>query len=415
MLGRRVGEAGLTALYREVELPLIPVLVRMERTGIRVDPARLRELGEEFTLRLADIERRAHDIIGAPVNLASPKQLAELLFEKLGLPTARRTKTGYSTDNEVLEALAREHELPRVILEHRQLAKLKGTYADALARMVNPETGRVHTSFNQTGAATGRLSSSDPNLQNIPVRSEDGRRIRAAFVAEAGNVLVSADYSQIELRVMAHLSGDPDFIAAFQRGEDIHHRTAQEVLTGGLPPDPEARRRAKAINFGILYGLSEFGLSRQLGIPRAEAALYIQAYFGRYPRIRQFLDETIERARTTGYVTTIAGRRRYLPELTSKNRNVRQGAERIAMNTPIQGSAADLIKMAMVRVDRAIERHHLHARLLLQVHDELVLEVPGAERDDTIAVVREEMTRVMPLAVPLVVDVGYGHDWAAAH
>jgi DNA polymerase I len=415
ILRQRIEEAGLTNLYREIELPLVPVLAAMERTGIRVDPARLRHLGEEFTSRLAEIEARAHAIIGSPVNLASPRQLAELFFEKLGYPVVRKTKTGYSTDQEVLEVLARDYELPRVILEHRLLAKLKSTYVDMLGRMVNPETGRVHTSYNQTGTATGRLSSSDPNLQNIPVRSEDGRRIRAAFVAQPGSVLISADYSQIELRVMAHLSGDPHFIEAFERGEDIHARTAREIITGGLEVDAEARRRAKAINFGILYGLSEYGLSRQLDIPRGEAATYIAAYFGRYPRIREFLDHTIAEATERGYVTTITGRRRFLPELKSQNRAVRQGAERIAMNTPIQGSAADLIKLAMLRVAGAITQRGLRTRMLLQVHDELVLEAPIDEREEAADLVREEMTGVLQLAVPLEVDVGVGDDWAAAH
>jgi DNA polymerase-1 len=415
VLSRAAAEANLVPLYREIELPLMPVLAGMERAGIRVDPERLRELDREFVGRLTAIEARAEAAIGAKVNLASPKQLQELLFDKLGLKAEKRTKTGYSTDSDVLEALAREHEVPRIILEHRMISKLKGTYVDALSRLADPGTGRVHTSFNQTGTATGRLSSSDPNLQNIPVRTEDGRRIRAAFVAAPAHVLISADYSQVELRVMAHLSQDPRFIEAFLRGEDIHQRTAQEIITGGLPADAEARRRAKAINFGILYGLSEFGLSHQLGIPRTDASAYIGLYFARYPRIREFLDETIETARQRGFVTTLSGRRRYLPALVSKNRSERQGAERIAMNTPIQGSAADLIKMAMLRVTSALEKRRLRSHLLLQVHDELVLEVPEAEREEVVALVRTEMSHVMELAVPLVVDVGVGHDWATAH
>jgi len=415
LLRHKIDEAGLGHLYRDIELPLVPVLTDMERRGILVEPTRLRELGLEFTRRLAEIEARAHAMIGSPVNLSSPKQLAELFFGKLGYEVVKKTKTGYSTDQEVLEVLARKHELPRVILEHRLLAKLKSTYVDMLGRAVNPETGRVHTSYNQTGTATGRLSSVEPNLQNIPVRSDDGRRIRAAFVAAPGQVLLSADYSQIELRVMAHLSGDELFIDAFVQGEDIHERTAREIITGGAPVDAEARRRAKAINFGILYGLSEYGLSHQLNIPRGEAASYIASYFARYPRIRTFLDETIAEATTRGYVTTITGRRRYLPDLSSQNRMLRQGAERIAMNTPIQGSAADLIKIAMVRLDAALVQAGLAGRMLLQVHDELVLEVPLAEQDATTALVREVMTSVLPLAVPLEVAVGVGHDWAAAH
>jgi DNA polymerase I-like protein with 3'-5' exonuclease and polymerase domains len=415
VLSRKVDDLGLGRLYRELELPLMPVLASMERAGVRVEPKRLEELGREFAERLAIIEARAEAVVGGKVNLASPKQLSELLFDKLGLKSEKKTKTGFSTDSDVLEVLAREHEVPRIILEHRMLSKLKSTYVDILARMRNPDTGRVHTSYNQTGAATGRLSSIDPNLQNIPVRSPDGRRIRAAFVAAPGHVLISADYSQIELRVMAHLSGDESFIEAFHRGEDIHQRTAQEVLTGGAPVDAEARRRAKAINFGILYGLSEFGLSRQLEIPRAESGAYIKAYFARYPRIRGFLDATVEGARVRGYVSTLAGRRRYLPEINSKNRNVRQGAERVAMNTPIQGSAADLIKLAMLRVDALIRERRLETRLLLQVHDELVLEAPEGEREAVVELVRGAMAGVAELRVPLVVDVGVGTDWATAH
>jgi DNA polymerase-1 len=295
------------------------------------------------------------------------------------------------------------------------LAKLKSTYVDALPRMVNKQTGRVHTSFNQTGTATGRLSSSDPNLQNIPIRSEDGRRIRAAFIASDEGVLISADYSQIELRIMAHLSADQAFVDAFRRGEDIHERTAREVLTGGRDPTPDERRQAKAINFGILYGLSEYGLSRQIGITRSEAGAFLATYFARYPRIRGYLDRTIEDARTRGYVSTIAGRRRFLPDLGSRNRTLRQAAERIAMNTPVQGSAADLIKMAMLKIAGTLAQRRLEARLLLQVHDELVLEAPQAERDQVVELVQHEMTEVMDLAVPLVVDVGCAGDWAGAH
>jgi DNA polymerase-1 len=415
VLGDRAESAGLGQLYREIELPLVPVLAEMEQTGVLIDVARLHALSQEFSKRLVAIERRAHDIVGSPVNLASPKQLAHLFFEQLKYPVIKRTKTGYSTDQEVLEVLARDHELPRVILEHRLLAKLKSTYVDALPKMVNKQTGRVHTSFNQTGTATGRLSSSDPNLQNIPIRSEDGRRIREAFIASDDGVLVSADYSQIELRIMAHLSGDQAFVDAFRRGEDIHERTAREVLTGGRDPTSDERRQAKAINFGILYGLSEYGLSRQIGITRSEAGTFLATYFARYPRIRDYLDRTIEDARTRGYVSTIAGRRRFLPDLGSRNRTLRQAAERIAMNTPVQGSAADLIKMAMLKIAGALAQRRLEARLLLQVHDELVLEAPQAERDQVVELVRHEMTEVMDLSVPLVVDVGCAGDWAGAH
>jgi DNA polymerase I len=415
LLGTKIVNAGLEKLYHELELPLLPVLAGMEERGILVDHAQLKTLSKEFDGRLMNIEARAHALIGEKVNLASPKQLADLFFNKLGYPVVKKTKTGNSTDQEVLESLAVDHELPRVILEHRLLSKLKSTYVDMLPRMVNPATGRVHTSFNQTGTATGRLSSTDPNLQNIPIRSEDGRRIRTAFVAEPGWGLISADYSQIELRIMAHLSQDKQFVEAFHRGEDIHARTAREVLTGGREPTPEDRRRAKAINFGILYGLSEFGLTRQLGISRAEAHSFITAYFARYPGIRESLDKTIAKAREDGFVSTIAGRRRFLPDLNSRNRTLRQAAERIAMNTPIQGSAADLIKMAMIRVARALKERRFTARLLLQVHDELVLEAPHAESDAVVELVRGEMAGVMQLSVPLVVDVGCGPTWAAAH
>jgi DNA polymerase-1 len=387
----------------------------MEATGVLVDTEHLKGLAKEFNRRLVTIEDTAYAEIGTPVNLGSPKQLAHLFFEKLGYPVIKKTKTGYSTDQEVLEILAKTYELPRIILEHRLLAKLKSTYVDALPKMRNPETGRVHTSFNQTGTATGRLSSSDPNLQNIPIRSEDGRRIRAAFIAPEGCEIISADYSQVELRIMAHLSEDEHFVEAFRNNEDIHRRTATEILTGGAEPDGEMRRRAKAINFGILYGLSEFGLSRQLGIPRAEAHAYIAAYFGRYPRIRHFLDASIEQGRREGYVSTITGRRRYLPNLRSKNGTVRQAAEHIAMNTPIQGSAADLIKLAMLRVRAALKQHRLRARLLLQVHDELVLEAPREERDAITELLQREMSGVLPLRVPVLVEVGHGPNWAEAH
>ncbi len=414
-LGQKLQAERLEPLYRELEVPLMTVLARMERTGVRVDPTRLEGVAKDVEARLAAIERRAHELIGEKVNLASPKQLSELLFKKLGYGAGRKTKTGFSTDSDVLEALAKEHELPRVILDHRILSKLKSTYIDMLPRMINRETGRVHTSYNQTGTATGRLSSSDPNLQNIPIRTEDGRKIRAAFVPEPGWALISADYSQIELRIMAHLSGDDRFIDAFLRGEDIHARTAQEIITGGAPADAEARRRAKAINFGILYGLSEFGLQKQLEITRAESAAYIALYFARYPKIRAFLDRTIEQGRTQGFVSTMLGRRRFLPDLHSKNRNIRQGAERIAMNTPIQGSAADVIKLAMLKVAGALEREGRRARLLLQVHDELVLEAPMEERDSVVELLKREMSGVMQLAVPLEVDVGVGEDWSGAH
>jgi DNA polymerase-1 len=410
-----VHTAGLDGVYRDIEMPLLPVLATMEAHGVRIDMAQLGELAREFGQRLSDLEASAYLDIGRTINLGSPKQLSQLFFDELGLPPVKKTKTGYSTDQEVLESLARIHPLPRIILEHRLLSKLRSTYVDALPRMVNAETGRVHTSFNQTGTATGRLSSSDPNLQNIPIRGDDGRRIRAAFTAPEGHEIISADYSQVELRVMAHLSGDPSFVEAFNRNEDIHRRTAMEILTHGAEPSPEMRRRAKAINFGILYGQSEFGLSKLLNIPRAEAHAYIAAYFGRYSSIRAFMDETIAEGRKRGYVSTLMGRRRPVPNLASKNANLRQGAERIAMNTPVQGTAADLIKLAMLKVAGRLTRERLKARLVLQVHDELVLESPLQEREAVTALLQEEMSQVLQLRVPIVVDVGHGPNWAEAH
>lgn len=415
VLPGEIQSAGLVTLYRELELPLLTVLAEMETTGIRVDTVVLGELAIEFKQRLDEIEARAHLEAGETFNLASPKQLATLFFEKLGYPVQRKNKTGYSTDHDVLETLAVDYELPRIILQHRQLAKLKSTYIDALNRIADPADGRVHTTFNQAGTATGRLSSADPNLQNIPIRTEEGRRIRSAFVAQEGWELISADYSQIELRVMAHLSGDKTFTAAFNRGEDIHRRTAMEIFSAGDEPDTETRRRAKAINFGILYGLSPFGLSRNLGISTKEAQEQIERYFKQYPGIRAYLDQTIEGAGRQGYVTTLFGRRRFIPDIKSRNRNQRQAAERTAMNTPIQGTAADLIKKAMLGVSQALKARRLQARLLLQVHDELVLEAPGPERDEVVDIVRQEMSRVATLRVPLVVDVGWGRTWASAH
>ena len=415
LLAKRMSASSMEHVYRELELPLVPVLAKMEQTGIKIDVAHLQALSTEFTSRLREIESKAHSLIGETINLASPKQLSHVFFEKLGYPVIKKTKTGYSTDQEVLETLAKDYELPCVVLEYRMLAKLKSTYVDALPKLADKGSGRVHTSYNQTGTATGRLSSTEPNLQNIPIRSEDGKRIRKAFVADEGWCLVAADYSQIELRVMAHLCQDEAFVEAFKQGEDIHSRTAREILTGGGEVDSESRRRAKAINFGILYGLSEFGLAKQLGISRSEAKDYISAYFGRYPKIRHFLDQCIEEGRENGYVSTLSGRQRALPELKSKNGNIRKGAERIAMNTPIQGSAADLIKMAMLKVAERLEKDNMRSRLLLQVHDELVLESPLEERDALVNLVREEMSGVMELSVPLVVDVGFGQSWAEAH
>ncbi|MBI2461903.1 MAG: DNA polymerase I [Candidatus Rokubacteria bacterium] len=404
---------GLLSLYRDLELPLVPVLARMELAGIRVDPGRLEVMAKELERQLDSLTREIHTLAGEPVNPASPRQLAQVLFEKLGLPAVKRTKTGYSTDVDVLEELALAHPLPAKILEYRQLAKLKGTYADALPALVHPRTGRIHTSFNQFVTATGRLSSSAPNLQNIPVRTELGRRIRQAFVAEPGWVFLAADYSQIELRVLAHLSGEAALLEAFRRDEDIHARTAAEIF--GVAPElvtAEMRRVAKGVNFGIVYGISAFGLAQATGVGREAAQRYIDEYFARHPKVRAFIEETLAGGRERGYVSTLLGRRRYLPELRSGNPNARGMAERMAMNSPVQGSAADLIKLAMVRVHRALGARGLRSRMLLQVHDELLFEVPEAERGDLSGLVRGEMEAAYPLAVPLKVDVKEGRDWA---
>ena len=411
--GERLAADGLVALYRELELPLVPVLARMETVGIGVAPERLSVLAKELDQQLDTLLREIHALAGEPVNPNSPKQLATVLFEKLGLPTQRRTKTGYSTDVDVLEELALGHPLPGKILEYRQLAKLKGTYADALPALVHPRTGRIHTSFNQMVAATGRLSSSDPNLQNIPIRTELGRRIRQAFVPEPGWRFVAADYSQIELRILAHFSEEPALVESFQRDEDIHTRTAARIL--GVTPEgvtPEMRRLAKVVNFGVLYGISGFGLAQAASIGRPEAERFIADYFATHPKVRAYIDRVVAEGRERGYVTTLLGRRRYLPELHARNPAARGGAERMAANAPIQGTASDIIKLAMLRLGPALAAGGLRARLVLQVHDELLLEVPEAE----VAAVRHLLPTVMEsvttLAVPLRVDVKDGPDWA---
>jgi DNA polymerase-1 len=407
---------GLLPLFEEVELPLTAVLARMERDGVRVDEAALEALSTEFEGELARLEARIHQLAGESFAVSSPKQLQHILFDKLGLAPVKKTKTGFSTDESVLEQLAAEHELPALVLEHRRLAKLKSTYVDALPPLVNPATGRIHPSFRQTGAATGRLSCSNPNVQNIPIRSENGSRIREAFVPAEGRRLLSADYSQIELRILAHYSQDQSLRAAFRAGEDIHRRTAAEVA--GIEPAEvhgDQRARAKAVNFGIIYGLSPFGLARQLGIPPAEAQATIEAYFARYRGVRAFLDETVERARKDGFVTTLLGRRRYLPDLGSRNRTLRAAAERMAVNSVIQGTAADLIKKAMVEVANALAEQALPAQMILQVHDELVFEAPGSALEAVTALVKGRMEAVYSLDVPLVVDVGVGANWREAH
>jgi DNA polymerase-1 len=404
---------GLARVYRELEMPLIPLLAAMEHVGIRVAPERLEVLARELERQLDTLLREIHEHAGEPVNPNSPKQLAAVLFEKLKLPPLRKTKTGYSTDVDVLEELALGHPLPQKILDYRQLAKLKGTYADALPLLVNPRTGRIHTSFNQLVAATGRLSSTNPNVQNIPIRTELGRRIRQAFIPEDGWRFLAADYSQIELRIFAHLSGEEALIEAFRRDEDIHTRTAAEILhvaPGDVTPDQ--RRLAKVVNFGILYGISGFGLAQAASIAREEAQRYITAYFAAHPKVRAYIDRTVAEGRERGYVTTLFGRRRYLPELASRNVQVRMGAERMASNAPIQGTASDIIKLAMVRLAAALAERRLRARMLLQVHDELLLEVPEAEREPVRALVPEVMESVITLDVPLRVEVKEGLDWS---
>lgn len=412
LLEARLEEADLSALLRSMELPLARILARMELAGVKVDTAQLEMLSREIEGRLAAIEEEIYRHAGRRFNINSPKQLSALLFGELGLKPLKKTKTGYSTDEGVLTALAPLHEVPRLIIEYRGLAKLKGTYVDALVALADPATGRIHTSLNQTVTATGRLSSSRPNLQNIPVRSELGRRIRRAFVAERGSVLLSADYSQIELRLVAHMSGDPALIEAFGNDEDIHTATAASVF--GVPPaevTSEMRRRAKAINFGIIYGMGGYGLARELGVAVAEAEAYIESYFAHYARVREFIERTVEQAGRLGWTTTLFGRRRMIPELASGKENVVRLGERMAVNTPVQGSAADIIKAAMIAVDGELERRAMRSRMVLQVHDELLFEAPADERDELEEIVRTRMEGVVRLDVPLKVNIGTGANW----
>ena len=408
----------LTTVYESLERPLISVLREMETTGIRVDAAFLKTLSADFARRLGDLEIAIHKLAGKEFNIASPKQLGEILFDEMGLTGGKKTKTGaYGTGADVLEGLAAEgHELPEQVLGWRQLAKLKSTYTDTLVDQINPETGRVHTNYGQAIASTGRLSSNDPNLQNIPIRTEEGRKIRQAFVPSEGRVLVSADYSQIELRLLAHVAGIDTLKQAFHDSMDIHALTASQVF--GIPVegmDPMIRRQAKAINFGIIYGISAFGLARQLSIPRGEASNYIQAYFEKYPGIRDFMESAKETARENGYVTTLYGRKCFVPGIHDKNPNRRNFMERAAINAPIQGGAADIIKRAMIQLPRALTTAKLSAKMLLQVHDELIFDVPEKELDDTVTVVKDVMESAADLSVPLVVDTGHGQNWDEAH
>ncbi|MFM5116565.1 DNA polymerase I [Aeromonas hydrophila] len=416
--GKLSAEPGLAKVFSEIELPLLPVLARMERLGTTIEPKLLHQQSQEIEVRLAELEKQAHELAGQEFNLSSPKQLGEILFTKLGLPIIKKTPKGApSTAEEVLAELAETYELPQLLMEHRGLAKLKSTYTDKLPLMIKPQTGRVHTSYHQAVAATGRLSSTDPNLQNIPVRNEQGRRIRQAFIPCAGYKLVAADYSQIELRIMAHLSGDKGLLTAFAEGKDIHKATAAEVFGVALEAvTSDMRRSAKAINFGLIYGMSAFGLAKQLGIGRAEAQKYMDLYFERYPGVLEYMERTRQQADAQGYVETLFGRRLYLPDIKSRNAGLRKAAERAAINAPMQGTAADIIKRAMINVDgwiRGIEDQSI--RMLMQVHDELVFEIREEKLEEYIAIIKEKMSAAAELHVPLVVEAGTGDNWDQAH
>jgi DNA polymerase-1 len=403
-------------LYRKVEMPLLYVLANMEKKGVLVDTSLLKQMSMELGQLLSLSEGKIFRLAGEKFNINSPKQLQTILFEKLKLPAGKKTKEGYSTDVDVLTELARSHELPAEILAYRSLSKLKSTYVDALPALINPQTGRIHTSYNQTVTATGRLSSSNPNLQNIPIRTLEGKRIRQAFIADPDWLLISADYSQIELRVLAHLSGDETLLEAFSSNEDIHSHTASDVF-GVFPQmvNADMRRQAKVINFGILYGMSAFGLAKELGVSMKMAQEYIDGYFKRYKKVRIYLDGILEGARRDGFVCTLLNRRRYLPELKSKIPSVRQFAERMAINTPIQGTAADLIKVAMVNIDHLLAKKNLSAKLIMQVHDELVVEAPAKEKEAVMQLVKKEMEEVIKLKVPLKVEIAAGNNWDEAH
>ncbi len=409
-------ETGVFDLFECIEMPLVEVLAQMESVGVKVDRARLLALSRDFDKRLNTLMKDIHSLAGEPFNINSPQQLQKVLFDTLKLPPQKKTKTGYSTDTGVLEILSEFHPLPKEILEYRMFSKLKNTYIDVLPTLVSPRTGRIHASFNQMVVATGRLSSSDPNLQNIPIRGEEGAKIREAFVPEDGYVLLSSDYSQIELRVLAHISQDPVLIDTFLKDQDIHSRVAQEVFRAA-PEEvtQEMRRTAKVINFGIIYGISGYGLSKSLGVPPKEAQKYIEDYFERHKGVRQYIDSSLEEARRTGFVKTLVGRVRYIPELNNPDMNIRQLGERAAMNTPIQGTAADIIKIAMINIFRRIREQRLASRLIMQIHDELVLEV----REDEVPVMEElvcyEMEKAVSLSVPLKVSIGKGKSWAEAH
>ncbi len=412
----RLEKEGLMHLFTDIEMPLMEVLMEMEIRGVCLNIPFLKDMSADLSGKMEQIEKKIYESAGEEFNINSPKQLAKILFEKIGLKPLQKRKTGYSTDIDVLTKLARKHDLPELVLEYRQFMKLKSTYVDALPAMVNSETARIHTSFNQAVTSTGRLSSSNPNLQNIPIRTEFGRTIRKAFIAPPGYVIMSADYSQIELRIMAHMSGDTLLKEAFMEGLDIHTKTAS-ILFGIFPElvTPEQRRQAKTINFGVMYGMGSFALSEQLGISRNEAKLFIDNYFATHHGVKSFIEKTVSEAEQNGFVTTLLGRKRYLPDINSKNRNIAEFAKRTAINTPLQGSAADLIKVSMINLSRRLKEKELKATMILQVHDELVLEVPEDELNTVLKVVKETMEGALELSVPLIVDVGYGQNWLEAH
>ena len=416
ILFEKLKEAGLEGVYFNIEAPLIPVLSDMEEAGVKIDVDKLNDISKELARELDSTQRRIFFLSGEEFNINSPKQLAKVLFHSLGLKPGKKTKTGFSTDVSVLEELAMSHELPREILNWRSLSKLKATYVDALPVLINPKTGRVHTSFNQTATATGRLSSSDPNMQNIPIKGEWGKRIRETFIADKGNLLLSADYSQVELRILAHLSKDEVLVDAFSKGIDVHAKTASEIF--GVMVDKvtdEMRRTAKTVNFGVIYGMSPFGLSAALSIPHEEAKKYIEKYFERHPGVKQYIEAALSEVRQKGYTVTLAGRRRPIPEIRSQNSNARAQAERLAVNSPIQGSAADIIKIAMINIREKLKEEHLAARMILQVHDELLFEAPEFELNSVTDMIKREMEGAVKLLVPLRVDIGHGRNWAEAH
>ena len=412
ILQKELEERGLRKLFDEVEMPLVPVLARMERNGVALDTDLLRHMSQSLAKQLLKLEQEIYSYVGHRFNINSPQQLGGVLFRELKMPGAKKTKSGYSTDASVLEGLKEVHPVVRLILEYRQLMKLRSTYIDALPALINPRTGRVHTSFNQAVTTTGRLSSSDPNLQNIPIRGELGRQIRQAFIAEPPSFLAGGDYSQIDLRVLAHLSQDPRLLDAFRQDEDIHAATASEVFGVALAEvDSEMRRIAKVVNFGIIYGMSDYGLEQATELSREEAAQFIASYFQRYPKVKDYIESTKQQARERGYVQTLLGRRRYIPELDSSNRQVREAAERMAVNMPVQGTAADIIKLAMIDLQREIDKRGLRSKMILQVHDELLFEVPPEEVEQVKGLMKETMSQAMELSVPLKVEVKVGRNW----